>query len=164
MAFMIKRAYGPASSADGTRVLPSTIFTIGYEGASLEAFIARLTRGGVNLVVDVRDLPLSRKRGFSKVALSEALDSAGIGYHHIRELGCPKPIRDRYRADGNWERYTASFMQHLSQQKAAVEAVAQLCQGSSLALLCYESDPDRCHRTYVAQVAAEVAGARVSPL
>ena len=138
-----------------------TIFTIGYAGASLEEFIERLRRRGVGLVIDVRDVPLSRKRGFSKVALSAALESAGLRYQHFRELGCPKPIRERYRVDRDWGRYTASFMQHLNKQAAAVDAVAHLCKSSSAALLCYESDPQQCHRTYVARAAARVTGAHV---
>jgi uncharacterized protein (DUF488 family) len=139
-----------------------TIFTIGYEGASLEELIERLRRGGVGVVIDVRDVPLSRKRGFSKVALSAALESAGLRYRHFRDLGCPKPIRDRYRVDGDWGRYTAAFMRHLNKQGAAVDAVAHLCKSSSVALLCYESDPRQCHRTYVARAAARVSGAHVS--
>jgi uncharacterized protein (DUF488 family) len=75
------------------------IYTIGYEGLGLEDFVVRLRRAGVRIVIDVRELPLSRKRGFSKGALAEALATARIRYSHMRSLGCPKPIRDRHRAN-----------------------------------------------------------------
>jgi uncharacterized protein (DUF488 family) len=85
-----------------------TIFTASYEGRSLEDFLADLRARGVRLVADVREAPISRKRGFSKTALSDALQRAGIAYRHIRTLGCPKAIRDSYRNDGDWMRYTQS--------------------------------------------------------
>lgn len=141
---------------------PMNVYTVGYEGVALKQFIERLRLADVQLVVDVRDVPLSRKRGFSKTALSVALSEAGLQYLHIRELGCPKPIRDQYRLDGDWKRYTAAFMAHLRQQAAAVRDLAAVCRRSTAALLCYEADSTRCHRTYVARaVAGVVVGARV---
>jgi uncharacterized protein (DUF488 family) len=75
---------------------PKNLFTVGYEGLMLEAFIQRLQSNSIQTLVDVRELPLSRKRGFSKRALAEALALQGITYLHMPALGCPKPIRDRY--------------------------------------------------------------------
>ena len=65
-----------------------TLFTFGYEGLPIEAFIQRLRDARVELIVDVRELPLSRKKGFSKTALREHLAAAGIGYTHIPAQGC----------------------------------------------------------------------------
>ena len=78
------------------------LFTFGYEGLTIDDFIARLKDARVNLIVDVRELPLSRKKGFSKSAFREHLAAAGIGYEHRPALGCPKPVRDQYRADSDW--------------------------------------------------------------
>jgi len=138
-----------------------TIFTVGYEGATLEQFLERLERAKVQLVVDVRDVPLSRKPGFSKTALASALGLVNLQYFHIRELGCPKPIRDQYRVDGNWQAYTAAFMRHMRKQRAAVRSLAQMCTQSRAALLCYEADPEQCHRTYVARAVAALDDHRV---
>jgi uncharacterized protein (DUF488 family) len=135
-----------------------TIYTAGYEGVSLVQFLERLHRAQVQIVVDVRDVPLSRKPGFSKNALSTALSSAGLEYLHLRELGCPKVIRYRYRADGDWEEYTKAFMVHLRNQKAAINELAKVCARARAALLCYEADPDQCHRTYVAREVSSVLG------
>jgi uncharacterized protein (DUF488 family) len=133
-----------------------TIFTIGYEGASPDAFLRRLTEAGVCVVVDVRDLPLSRKPGFSKTALSASLERSGVGYRHVRDLGCPKPIRDRYRADGDWDSYTEAYMEHLRGQQPALAELGRLCATAPAALLCYEADPNQCHRTYVARAVARL--------
>ena len=137
------------------------IYTVGYEGQDLEGFLRQLRRAGVRLLVDVRDLPLSRKRGFSKSALSEALGGAGMAYLHIRSLGCPKAIRDQYRADGDWKAYTAAFLRHLRKQPQSVRELADLCEKHPAALLCYEADAGLCHRTYVARAVAAVSGGNV---
>lgn len=137
------------------------IYTVGYEGLDLEGFLLQLRRSGVRLLVDVRDLPLSRKRGFSKTALAKALGGAGMTYLHIRSLGCPKAIRDQYRVDGDWKAYTAAFLKHLGKQSQAVRELADLCEKRPAALLCYEADAGHCHRTYVARAVAAVSSGRV---
>ncbi len=137
------------------------VFTVGYEGLELEGFLRQLRRAGVRLLVDVRDLPLSRKRGFSKTALAEALGGAGMAYLHIRRLGCPKAIRDQYRVDGDWKAYTAAFLKHLRKQSQAVRELADLCEKQAAALLCYEADAGLCHRTYVARAVAAMTSAGV---
>ncbi|MEX2149490.1 MAG: DUF488 domain-containing protein [Steroidobacteraceae bacterium] len=137
------------------------IFTVGYEGLELEDFLRQLRRARVWLVVDVRDMPVSRKRGFSKAALAKALGAAGMAYLHVRNLGCPKVIRDQYRADRDWNAYTAAFMKHLRKQSQAVRELADLCEERSAALLCYETDAGLCHRTYVARAVAAMSGGSV---
>jgi uncharacterized protein (DUF488 family) len=132
---------------------PTHLYTVGYEGLTLEAFIQRLRDNSIRTLVDVRELPLSRKRGFSKRALAETLASHGITYMHMPKLGCPKPIRDCYKADGNWSRYTRAFLKHLADQQPAVQELADISQALTAALLCYEADFSRCHRTYVARAA-----------
>lgn len=137
------------------------IYTVGYEGLGPEEFLRQLRRARVRVVVDVRDVPLSRKHGFSKTVLAEALCAAGIEYLHVRSLGCPKPIRDQYRADRDWNAYTVAFMKHLRQQGQAVSDLAGLCEDRAAALLCYEADAGFCHRTYVARAVAALSGGGV---
>ena len=74
--------------------MPREIFTIGYEGASPDAFATTLKDAGVAVVADVRAVALSRKRGFSKSALRESLETQGLGYRHYIALGTPKPGRE----------------------------------------------------------------------
>jgi uncharacterized protein (DUF488 family) len=137
------------------------LYTFGYEGITIEAFIARLKETGVRTIIDVRELPLSRKRGFSKRAFAEALHRAGIAYAHMPALGCPKPIRDAYRADGNWSGYTRKFIAYLDQQSAAVAEVAKIARATAACLVCFEADFNYCHRSMVARAAARVGGPAV---
>lgn len=130
----------------------STLTTIGYEGAELEEFITTLSDADVECVIDVRELPLSRKRGFSKTALREALRDAGIGYVHLRALGDPKPGRDAARA-GRFGEFMQIYREHLSTSEAqdalGQAGVTALTRNSCL--LCYEREPENCHRKVVAE-------------
>src|SRR5687768_13417822 len=72
----------------------TTIFTIGYEGATMAEFLATLRQAGVERVIDVRALPLSRRPGFSKSSLAAELNAMGIDYVHLKPLGTPKRGRD----------------------------------------------------------------------
>ena len=65
------------------------LFTIGYEGATMADFLAALGAAGVRRVIDVRALPLSRRSGFSKTPLKNALAEVGIDYVHLKALGTP---------------------------------------------------------------------------
>jgi uncharacterized protein (DUF488 family) len=138
-----------------------TIFTIGYEGLDIEAFLSLLQAHDVETIVDVRELPLSRKPGFSKKALAGVLNVSGFEYVHMAELGCPKPIRDRYRADGNWKRYTEGFLKHLNGQQNAIDELSELSESAKCALLCYEADYNFCHRSMVAAAVSDYCGASV---
>jgi len=138
-----------------------TVFTIGYEGLEMADFLSLLHSHDVATVVDVRQMPLSRKRGFSKKALAAMLALRGLDYVHMAQLGCPKPVRDGWRADGNWERYTRAFLAHLAQQDAALDTLGRLARHATCALLCYEADFNFCHRTMVAQALGRRCGMQV---
>lgn len=140
------------------------ICTIGYEGLDIDAFMSLLAENDIETVVDVREIPLSRKPGFSKKALEAALNLSGREYVHMVALGCPKPIRDRYREDGNWKRYTEGFLKYLATQDDAVAELAALAETSNCALLCYEADHNFCHRSMVANAVKEKTHARVQHL
>lgn len=137
------------------------LFTFGYEGYAIDGFIARLKKAGVTVVVDVRELPLSRKKGFSKTAFAVALRRAGIDYSHVPVLGCPRPIRNQYRVDGNWKRYEKAFGSYLESQTAAVADLAKFSKLSKACLVCFEADFNFCHRSLVARAAANAGGADV---
>ncbi|SEH09365.1 DUF488 domain-containing protein [Candidatus Venteria ishoeyi] len=131
------------------------LYTLGYEGFTLEAFINRLQAAGVTHIVDVRELPLSRKKGFSKKALSAALNDAGITYTHIKMLGCPKPLRDYLKQGGSWRTYATAFSQHLAQQTQALDDLINIACNEPVSLLCFEADFKRCHRSLVASAAVD---------
>jgi uncharacterized protein (DUF488 family) len=131
------------------------VYTIGYEGLSIEAFLLRLQDMRIQTLVDVRELPLSRKAGFSKRALAEKLHAIGIRYQHLPQLGCPKSIRDNYRQTGNWSTYVRSFNTYLPTQQAALRELAAMSKVSSICLMCFEADFNYCHRSIVARHAQE---------
>jgi uncharacterized protein (DUF488 family) len=138
------------------------LFTFGYEGLSLESFLARLKSAGVKTVIDVRANPLSRKRGFSKRGLAAALEATGIKYAHAKAMGCPKPVRDRYKLDADWSVYTRDFLAYLNHQLEAVAEVARVADSSPSCLICFEADFNRCHRTFVARAAAKIGKFRIT--
>ena len=130
--------------------------TIGYEGTTLPAFLAALKEAGVTTLIDVRDAPISRKRGFSRNGLAAALQSAGIAYVHLRWLGNPKPGRDAGRA-GDIAAYHRHFFARLAtpEAQAALGEAARLATAGGACLMCFERDPAHCHRTLVAQALGE---------
>jgi uncharacterized protein (DUF488 family) len=139
---------------------PSAIYTLGYEGVSMDHFLDLLQAAGVQTVVDVRDNPYSRKAGFSKKPLSEAVEGAGLKYVSWRALGAPKPIRDAYKSSNDWRDYTRGFLEHLDAQLWEVAKLTELANRETVCLVCYEADPNRCHRRYVAD-AVQAAGGPV---
>ena len=131
----------------GSRTLD--LFTIGYEGKSLDAFISTLKAAGVRVLVDVRESPHSCKPGFSKTRLAEALAADGIEYVSIRALGAPPDLRHKLREDGDRQAFAAAYRAHLREQADAVEEVISLLRGAAVCLMCYEADPSKCHRGLV---------------
>lgn len=137
------------------------LYTIGYEGQTVETFLRRLSDIGIRTLVDIRELPLSRKRGFSKRALAAALANHNIAYVHMPSLGCPKPVRARYKIDDDWSRYTRGFIAHLSTQDVSIRELAKITRTTTACLMCFEADFTRCHRSLVARAATEVGSPRV---
>ena len=78
---------------------PKAICTIGYEGGTVAGFIRALKDADVELVLDIRAAPVSRKKGFSKNQLAAHLADAGIGYRHLRGLGTLKRGREAARGE-----------------------------------------------------------------
>lgn len=137
------------------------LFTFGYEGLSVDSFIARLKKAGVRTVFDVRQLPLSRKKGFSKSAFGLALHDSGIVYAHLPAFGCPRPIRDQYKIDHDWKGYEKAFNAYLKGQSDAVAELARLAHKTKACLVCFEADFTLCHRSLVARATARAGGPRV---
>lgn len=138
-------------------------WTIGYEGATMDEFLAALQAAGVERVIDVRALPLSRRPGFSKSGLAGALQEVGIDYVHLKALGTPKAGRDAAKKGDHatLERVYADQLE-LPEAQAQAARMRGLAAEKRSALLCYERDPGCCHRTLL--LAAEGEGAEVIDL
>jgi len=134
------------------KVVP--LHTIGYEGRTPDGLADLLRRNGVARVVDVRQLPLSRKPGFSKSALAAFLPKRGIDYVGFPKLGTPPAMRNRYKKSGDFTRLRRDYLAYLDSQGTAIAALRELAAEGGCALLCFERDPARCHRSILAEVLA----------
>lgn len=133
------------------------IVTIGYEGAELQNFLNTLEALGVNTLLDIRELPISRRPGFAKTALQKGLNSIGIRYRHEPRLGSPKAIRHQLREDGDYKKFFRNFAKHLEKQTELLTQLTEELSGT-VALLCYERDHKTCHRLAVAEALSELTG------
>jgi uncharacterized protein (DUF488 family) len=142
------------------------LFTIGYEQATVRAVTDALVRAEVEMVVDVRAVSASRRPGFSKRQLAAELDERGIQYLHLRGLGTPKEGRLAART-GRLDTLFRIYEAHLvtRQAREELDALAELIRSRRrVCLLCYERDPDHCHRRRLAELMHERAGAAVEHL
>lgn len=127
--------------------MATALFTIGYERRELDEMIAILLANRVERVLDVRELPLSRRRGFSKTPLAAALEPAGIEYLHLREAGNPyRTEKDSIPRD----ELLAKYRTHLNRNRSVVGGVVEHVRDHRTALLCFEREPLECHRTILA--------------
>jgi uncharacterized protein (DUF488 family) len=129
-----------------------SIYTIGYEGTDTELFIQTLKAVGIKVLADIRAVPISRKKGFSKMTLKSRLEQEGIDYLHLAELGDPKPGRDAAKA-GKLEVFKKIYTKHLQQpeQQLALARLSEIAMSFPTCLLCFERDPSECHRSIVAK-------------
>ncbi|WP_371212370.1 DUF488 family protein [Methylocystis sp. SC2] len=104
----------------------------------------------IAVLVDVRAIAISRKKGFSKTALKTRLNSEGIAYQHMNELGDPKPGREAARA-GRIDEFRRIYSEHLrgADAQASLRKLTELALERSVCLLCFERDPKHCHRSIV---------------
>lgn len=145
----------PPSHRWGDNALPGLI-GVGYQGRTIGALIDELRAAGVTLLVDVRLNAISRKPGLSKRALGEALATAGIAYLHRPELGNPRDNRPGFGGSPHdVDAARARYARRLAQPAAiaAVDALVEEAQRVTVAVLCFESDPTRCHRFVLLQTA-----------
>ena len=125
-----------------------TIYTIGYEGVTQAAVVDALKEAGVELLADIRYLPLSRRPGFSKNSLKSAVEEAGIAYRHFRQLGSPADGRAAARRGDHAElaRIYAGQLE-LPEAMAQMGELRELAEDKKVALLCYERAASECHRS-----------------
>jgi uncharacterized protein (DUF488 family) len=125
-----------------------SVFTIGYEGLTIDSFLNKLIANNITLVVDVRNNPQSMKYGFSKKSFKLYIESAGMKYIHIPELGIPSAMR---KGLGKSVSHTALFQKYetelLPKQEIEIKQLLDLTiQNERIALVCFEADHHFCHR------------------
>lgn len=128
-----------------------TLLTIGYEGLDLPQFMKYLAWHKVEVLVDVREIPVSRKKGFSKSALADAMAEKGIGYEHIKALGSPGPIRKQLKSDWDYDTFFEAYEDYLNGQGDALDSLSEIIEEHRrVCLLCFEKAHEQCHRSRVA--------------
>lgn len=136
----------------------TTLFTIGYEGISLEMYLQKLVRNNVKLLVDVRKNPLSMKFGFSKTLLKRYCNSLGIEYMHIPEVGINSEKRQQLDTQSDYDRLFSEYCQTTLQDTLVEQnrILVLLKDYKRIALTCFEAEPCQCHRTYLADAIKEL--------
>jgi len=112
---------------------------------------------GIDYVVDinefdVREVPLSRKPGFSKNKLSDALAAVSIKYIHVKDLGSPSSLREKLKHDGDNEYFIEKYSEYLMTRMNIIESLYEytIIKETSC-LMCMERNPDHCHRRIIAE-------------
>lgn len=130
----------------------TTLFTIGYEGVSLEKYLQKLVRNNVKLLVDVRKNPLSMKFGFSKTLLKRFCENLGIKYLHIPEVGINSDKRQKLETQADYDRlfveYRNTTLSKTNEEQNRIRSL--LGQYKRIALTCFEAEPCQCHRSHLA--------------
>lgn len=138
------------------------LFTIGYEGFTLESYLRRLITNDVRVLVDVRKNAYSRKYGFSKNILRKGCEGVGIKYMHIPQLGIESAKRQilntQHDYDVLFDEYERTTLvenwDYLLELKSIVDDNVRVC------LTCFEKDPRQCHRTCIAHALMAIPGHR----
>ncbi len=127
------------------------VYTIGYEGKTLESLLTMLKRHGIQQLVDVRELALSRKNGYSKSELSRFLRSNGIIYKHYPALGSPREIRHNLWKEGDYDKFFKEYSQALNREESQehLTDLEGLAHMRRTVIMCFERDIEKCHRKII---------------
>jgi hypothetical protein len=147
------------SQSPRDRAVSLWVGSIGYERYRLvEDFARLLAQAEVERLIDVRELPISRRRGFAKTALSEALAEEGVEYLHLRGMGNPKEFRDLYKS-GQVAKGRAGYEQLLTEDRVEeLRELAETIHEKRSALMCVEHDEAVCHRQVILAALQEQLG------
>lgn len=126
----------------------TVLFTLGYEGKSLEEYLNLLIRNNVKILCDVRKNPFSMKYGFSKNQLKTTLENLGMEYIHIPALGIDSEKRRNLHDKVDYEKLFEYYEKDvLPKQKEALATLMSLLKTKKrVTLTCFESTHQFCHR------------------
>jgi uncharacterized protein (DUF488 family) len=138
----------------------TTLYTIGYEGISLEAYFNKLIKNDVKVLVDVRSNPLSMKFGFSKTLLKKFCENLNIHYLHVPEVGIRSEQRQQLNSQADYDKLFNTYKKRnltetLTQQQ---QILALLKEKGRIALTCFEANICQCHRKHLAEAITGLAG------
>lgn len=123
------------------------VFTAGYEGLSVDAFLDMLSSNGVKRIIDVRNNPIARRYGFHKSTLSRLAGNLEIEYNHVPELGIQSKLRQNLDDQSDYNRLFDRYENTtLASSVSAINSVAELCLKKPSVLVCMEREHCNCHR------------------
>ena len=138
------------------------IYTVGYEGKSIDGFFNGLLESGIHAIIDVRANPVSRKYGFAKRSMSDIARKLEIDYHHIPELGIPSGDRAGLSDYDSYQRLLDRYESEMLPKRQSVIARAiELMRQKPSAYLCMEKDVTCCHRDRLAKRASTISKLRI---
>lgn len=124
------------------------VFSIGYEGISIDAYLDKLVSNNVKALIDVRKNPISMKYGFSKGKLSDYLLRAGLSYFHIPDLGIPSELRKDLSSSTDYEKLFNYYNSDIlpTKTEAIQDLKSLIYEHKRVALTCFEKHYHSCHR------------------
>ena len=136
------------------------LYTIGYEGNSLENYLNRLIENDIKILVDVRNNPLSMKYGFSKNQLKRYCESLGIGYFHFPDVGIVSEKRQELNIQADYDKLFEEYrIKNLPHTKKTQNVIFELLlKHKRIALTCFESQHCQCHRAHLADAIKALPG------
>jgi uncharacterized protein (DUF488 family) len=120
------------------------IMIAGYQGETIQAFIDKLVDAQVELLIDIRTIPSSRKPGFSKAPLERALACKGIGYHHLPQLGMPRNLLQQRHTLKDNTLILDAYDQLLPERERYIDQLLKAVWESRSCLMCFEADESQC--------------------
>lgn len=142
------------------KISKTILFTIGYEGISLEEYLNRLLKNDVKVLVDVRNNPLSMKYGFSKSQLKRYCESLSIQYIHFPEVGIQSGQRQELNSQSDYDTLFAVYRKNNLPQTQPTQnkILGLLKQNYRIALTCFEANICQCHRKHLAAAISKLPG------
>ncbi len=135
---------------------PRKFYTFGYQSHTVPSMIKILKANGIDLIVDIRQNPVSRKAGFAKSHLEIELPRHGIEYLHYPPLGTPPFIRAIYLELGNVRLALKKYSSYLERRRACLRSLIRSVWPRRFCLLCLEKDHNFCHRGVIASKLVEM--------
>ena len=124
-----------------------TLFTVGYQGATVERLVETLAAADVSILIDTRETPMSRRPEFRRKSLEATLSDAGVRYLSVPALGAPKLLRAQV---GDWDVFAEGYRERLNLVREELGRILPLVAAERACLLCFEADPGACHRSLLA--------------
>lgn len=148
-----------------TKAAPLAVYTVGYEGRSIDGLLDHLLRAGIRRLIDVRKNAMSRKYGFGGKTTARLCGDVDIEYIHVPTLGIPSSMRRDLSTQADYDQLFDTYEDEiLSGADQSIQSVADLCAEKPSALMCFEASSCQCHRGRLAPQVAEIAGLDIKHL